>query len=996
MKGKGKGKGKQAPQGGKGIDDIMNKFGDEQMDAGFNQFEKNFNPEKDFDMPIYNNIDSQFDSFGKMMGGGEDDLDLNKMQESNKETEDDKLLKAILGEAGAGPKKKKNNDFEELSQALKMADANLKKKNSDKSDVELLKGIFSNTGNKPKKNNDMDELSQALKMADANLKKKNSDKSDAEILKGIFSQAGNKPRKNNDMDELSQALKMADNNLKKKNNEQSDAELLKGILSGSGNNNPKKKDDGMDELNNILSMADKNLKNKDKDDMALVRKYLTKEEVNEVSSEENPESKKEIKKEENKIEDKYPLQQEKIFHRINQMKCLSVLEKEIDICKMVIAYKKKNNLDSKEWESKIEQANKQLNDIKTKVESGEIDLEAYKKTVKDELNYEQKLLDVYLAKDQTSTQMQKDNIKKRINIRILVINNELKESNNNEGDKTNEEKEEKPQENTIKEEPPKKEEKNKPEPQDENDPDVKKAKYVDLLLQQYLSARNYFKENDLKENEKDCILKCKTIITAKRDIQLGYIDSIDLNELPKPITPEYIFGITLEEREEKFKEIIAELVKQKEEIAEKKKDYNDKLSKLKKRDFEKLKDQAKQVLDSYQAKMDKFDTDIEDMKNKLKDKWTPVPDFCNLPEEEKVEKINKDIPEYTMRIHFGKTDYDKDSVFLKVKLDLGEKQMNKEVKLKSDKNFDETFDWTFDKREYKSLHRKFIEITMERSYWYKLGGSDVKGSVKVDLKNLKDSILLEGNYKIELQSKRANPGIEVKIELRSPFVDKVYETITKDVFQIKKIYPPFNPKSAEIPGGPTIVPKEKKAKNEIKEEPKQEPKQEPKTEPKEEPKEEEEQKKEQKEEKAPEPKPEEKKEQKANTSNTVDRSMFPEEELADIDGVDYLNSLKVLEFKLKTLEDQIAKISGRTPKEMLQRKVKLSYKIKLMKTEMDNGNVSPKDYFSLLSEQMIHDRKLFALFKQEKDLKNAKIIAERIKLMMAEMTELKDVIKNNK
>ena len=124
--------------------------------------------------------------------------------------------------------------------------------------------------------------------------------------------------------------------------------------------------------------------------------------------------------------------------------------------------------------------------------------------------------------------------------------------------------------------------------------------------------------------------------------------------------------------------------------------------------------------------------------------------------------------------------------------------------------------------------------------------------------------------------------------------------------------------------------------------------------------------------------------------------MFPEEELADIDGVDYLNSLKVLEFKLKTLEDQIAKISGRTPKEMLQRKVKLSYKIKLMKTEMDNGNVSPKDYFSLLSEQMIHDRKLFALFKQEKDLKNAKIIAERIKLMMAEMTELKDVIKNNK
>ena len=121
--------------------------------------------------------------------------------------------------------------------------------------------------------------------------------------------------------------------------------------------------------------------------------------------------------------------------------------------------------------------------------------------------------------------------------------------------------------------------------------------------------------------------------------------------------------------------------------------------------------------------------------------------------------------------------------------------------------------------------------------------------------------------------------------------------------------------------------------------------------------------------------------------------MFTEEELKDIDGVDYLNSLRVLEVKLKAVEDEISKISGRTPKELLQRKAKISFKIKLMKQEMDNGNVSPKDYFTLLSEQMVHNRQLFALFKQEKDLKNAKLIAERIKIMMAEMTELKDVIR---
>ena len=301
---KGKGKGKQAPKKniGGGIDDIMNAFGDDQMDAGFNNFEKNFNPEKDFDMPIYNNIDSQFDNFSKMLGGGGDDIDLTKENNTNKETEDDKLLKAILGEAGVSTKKKKNDDMDELSKALKMAEVNLNKKHG-----------------------------------------------------------GN-----------------------------SDAELLKGILSGDGNKQ-KKKDDGMDDLNNILNMAENKLKNKDKDDMALIGKFLSKEEMSEVDQEKK-EVKKEVKKEENKFEDKYPLQQEKIFHRINKMNSLTVLEKEIEVCKMIIVYKKKNNLESTEWENKIDQANKQLNVIKNKVESGEMDFEAYKKTIIDELNYEQKLL----------------------------------------------------------------------------------------------------------------------------------------------------------------------------------------------------------------------------------------------------------------------------------------------------------------------------------------------------------------------------------------------------------------------------------------------------------------------------------------------------------------------------------------------------------------------------------------------------------------------------
>ena len=76
------------------------------------------------------------------------------------------------------------------------------------------------------------------------------------------------------------------------------------------------------------------------------------------------------------------------------------------------------------------------------------------------------------------------------------------------------------------------------------------------MLQQYLSAKDYFKTNDLKEQEKDCIEKCKQIILAKKKIQGGNIKDVNLNELPKSIKPEYIYGYSSDDRVSKFKEIL--------------------------------------------------------------------------------------------------------------------------------------------------------------------------------------------------------------------------------------------------------------------------------------------------------------------------------------------------------------------------------------------------------------------------------------------------------
>ena len=916
MKGKGKGKGKSKQSNN--VDNIMNNINlegyvDEDMDDGMANFEKQFNPEQQFNVPIYDNIDKEFEKFGKIFGTDEKP-NLSSSNKNNRDlSEEDKLLKAILG-PNNGVKKKKDSDMEELTKALKEAETNLNKKHGKDNDVDILKDIF----------------------------------------------------------------------------------------EGSENNNNKKKNDGMDELNNILNIADRNLKNKNKDDMDLVRKFLTKEELGEAQGKNSEEKKNlniikpeknekgSVQKDQNTEEDLYPLQQEKIFHRINQMKSLTVLEKEINLCNFIIQYKKTKNFDSKEWENKIIEANTKLNEIKNKVERGEMDFEEYKKTISNELTYEQKLLNIYLQKDKTSSPSQIEQIKKRINDRIIIINKEI-------GGEIEDEEEEEKTQGEKKEEKLNSENSNQNIPNPNQSNEEKTKLYVDLLLQQYLSAKDYFKENEFKEQEKDCIDKCKKIIIAKKKILEGKIKEVNLNELPKSIKPEYIYGCSADERTSKFKEILSELIKQKDEIVQKKNAYTETLKKLKKNQFLKVKDTAKNILDSYQTKINKYKEIIEGINEKFKDKWVPAPEYCRNEEEEKVEKINNDIPENTIRIHIGKTNYEKDNVYLKVKLKNGDKELTKEVQLKGNKDFNETWDWQFEKNEYKNLYKKILEIEMERTYWYKFGGSNIKGSVKIDLNSLKDTIQLVGDYNIELVSKRTTPSINVTINLRTPFSGKQFEKVTKEVLNVKKIFPPFNPKAATIPGSippktsnntTTInTPKEQnhsQAKkeqnskildNNINEEKKENDKIIEKRENKD---------------------IIEKSEQKpiiTETSQKVDKRMFKDEELADVDGVDYLNSLKVLEYKLKILEDQIAKISGRTPRELMQKKIKMSCKIKIIQQQMGDGDVSPQDYHNLLNQQLIHDQALFAFLKQEKDLEKAKLVAIRIKLMNEEITELSQYLK---
>ena len=126
-------------------------------------------------------------------------------------------------------------------------------------------------------------------------------------------------------------------------------------------------------------------------------------------------------------EDIYPAKQENLYHKLKEMKSITVIEEEIALCDKIIGFKKNLGLDYDNWESKKDLAEMQLNNTKSLVESGKMDFEAYKKLIKSELAYEKKILK-YTESDKISKPYELAEIRRRIEQRIKVINDELSQN----------------------------------------------------------------------------------------------------------------------------------------------------------------------------------------------------------------------------------------------------------------------------------------------------------------------------------------------------------------------------------------------------------------------------------------------------------------------------------------------------------------------------------------------------------------------------------------
>ena len=463
------------------------------------------------------------------------------------------------------------------------------------------------------------------------------------------------------------------------------------------------------------------------------------------------------------------------------MNSLAVLQKEKEICDKIIKYKKSRGANYEVWETKIEDIDFRISTVKDFIESGTWDFDRYKKEIMNQYKSESKLL-LFVEKDPKLNAEQKKALKERIEERIKVIDNEIKETMKaGEEEEEEEPKEEAEKKETKKEEPkkekPKKEVKKvkidtkkslNPKLEVPNDEENEEKERINEIvidrLNEYRAAIDYFQTNELADQRLDANSKAKKICVELKKIQDGKWKEVNEFKLPAPITPEYIYGYSKEERTEKFNKIIKDYEKQRKEIQDLMNQILETIQKQPAQKRRKLAEIAKKDLDQKKSKKGQFDKLINILKEKLQDKWVPAPLFVEQDKEIQIEKINKDIPENTLRFIFGKTSYKKNK---KVYLIVSHPEKNFEIKIQQKALGDWTneFDWKYEKSYFKQLYRAKIHVEI---FYKKVFKDKHKGHFDIELKDLANHIEFTDEYPLILESGRKGEMATVTVKVRTP------------------------------------------------------------------------------------------------------------------------------------------------------------------------------------------------------------------------------------
>jgi hypothetical protein len=381
--------------------------------------------------------------------------------------------------------------------------------------------------------------------------------------------------------------------------------------------------------------------------------------------------------------DLYSEKSENLYHRVDKMFSMGVLQDELTKMDEISQYKKKNGFDPDFFDNKKFMIEAKMKEIENMITFGAMNLDEYKKSISNELKWEDELI-IFAQKDQKISREEMDVIVSRINKRKELINAELNQEVNEdeqvESAETNEEI--KPVENEKEKITTKEEDNNKPYSQNISIISEKSAAPVEIKpkeiqnkklyeeiksrLNDYKDAALYFRKIGSTKQEEDAISKAKELITAVKLFENFDENSVDEFSLPIGVTPDYICGESKQERLNHFSEIIKEFSKRKNELNDALQQRADKLKTIDKKEFMKIKDAVKKDFDERKAKIEFYNKLIGKLTDYAKNPWVPAPLFSWVEEEEKTEKINDEIDQYMIDIHIGKTTYDKNNAYLYV------------------------------------------------------------------------------------------------------------------------------------------------------------------------------------------------------------------------------------------------------------------------------------------------------------------------------------------
>jgi hypothetical protein len=320
--------------------------------------------------------------------------------------------------------------------------------------------------------------------------------------------------------------------------------------------------------------------------------------------------------------------------------------------------------------------------------------------------------------------------------------------------------------------------------------------YIKGLLEEYKSVKEYFKKWGFFEQEKDAIEKYYKVENNLQSFEKGNI--ISFESLPKPISPEYIYGCSISERDAVFQDILNDFIQRKNDSETIRKNLILTYKNWDRESFLLVKNKVMEKFERENANIEKCKNGIKLVEEKKDNKWTPQPKIEKSMEVRKTEKYNYDNCIFKTRIHMTKSNYYNSSNNFIIRLSLKineEKTYTGRFHIKNYGNFEDDIIWNLKNNEWNDLSEYFITVEF---YLEKV----LKGKQIIKIDRLKDELNFNIKYPITFlpQPKPAIINLNIKVDM--PQGKKIIRDEIRQIIKIKNTYPPFEGKSpltSEIP-----------------------------------------------------------------------------------------------------------------------------------------------------------------------------------------------------